>query len=82
VLPFSRHHFVWLTTRHTLDATIDGLEATWRFFTGVPHRVVLDSFPAAIAGTDPLKPRPTRGFLEYSRARGFLLDPARAPSQG
>ena len=27
VLPFSRHCFVWLTTRQTLDATIEGLEA-------------------------------------------------------
>jgi transposase len=68
VLPFSRHCFVWLTTRQTLDATIEGLEAAW---------VVLDNFPAAIAGPDALEPRPTRGFLEYSQARGFLLDPAR-----
>jgi transposase len=77
VLPFSRHCFVWLTTRQTLEATIEGLEAAWRFFGGVPHRVVLDNFPAAIAGPDALEPRPTRGFLEYSQARGFLLDPAR-----
>lgn len=77
VLPFSRHCFVWLTTRQTLEATIDGLEAAWRFFAGVPRRVVLDNFPAAIAGPDALEPRPTRGFLEYSQARGFLLDPAR-----
>jgi hypothetical protein len=77
VLPFSRHCFVWLTTRQTLEATIEGLEAAWRFFGGVPHRVVLDNFPAAIAGPDALEPRPTRGFFEYSQARGFLLDPAR-----
>jgi transposase len=77
VLPFSRHCFVWLTTRQTLEATIEGLEAAWRFFTGIPRRVVLDNFPAAIAGPDALEPRPTRGFLEYSQARGFLLDPAR-----
>ena len=32
---------------------------------------------AAVAGTDPLNPRPTRAFAEYSQARGFLLDPAR-----
>jgi hypothetical protein len=77
VLPFSRHCFVWLTTRQTLEATIEGLEAAWRFFTGIPRRVVLDNFPAAIAGPDALEPRPTRGFLEYSQARGFLLDPTR-----
>ncbi len=77
VLPFSRHCFVWLTTRQTLEATIEGLEAAWRFFAGIPRRVVLDNFPAAIAGPHALEPRPTRGFLEYSQARGFLLDPAR-----
>ena len=77
VLVYSRHTFVWLTTRQTLEATIEGLEATWRFFAGVPQRLVLDNFPAAIAGPDALEPRPTRGFLEYSQARGFLLDPAR-----
>ena len=38
---------------------------------------MLDNFPAAIAGPDPLGPRPTRGLLEYSQARGFLVDAAR-----
>jgi hypothetical protein len=63
--------------QQTLDETIDGLEAAWAFFGGVTQRLVLDNFPAAVAGTDPLAPRPTRGFLEYSQARGFLVDPAR-----
>jgi hypothetical protein len=29
---------------------------------------------------DPLAPRPTRGFLEYSQERGFIIDPARVRS--
>jgi hypothetical protein len=49
----------------------------WRYFGGVPQRLLLDNFPAAVAGTDPLAPQPTVGFLEYSQARGFLVDPAR-----
>jgi transposase len=77
VLPYSRHSFVWPLHGQTLAATVEGLEAAWRFFGGVPRRLVLDNFPAAVAGTDPLEPRPTRGFLEYSQARGFLVDPAR-----
>ncbi|MBV8717167.1 MAG: hypothetical protein JOZ65_19065 [Chloroflexi bacterium] len=44
---------------------------------GCPKRLVLGNFPAAVAGADPLNPRPTRAFTEYSQARGFLLDPAR-----
>ena len=77
VLPYSRHCFVWPMLRQTLEESIAGLEAAWRFFGGVPKRLILDNFPAAIAGPDALEPRLTRGFLEYSQARGFLADPAR-----
>jgi transposase len=80
VLTMSRYSFVWPLLRQTLDETIGGLEAAWAFFGGVPRRLVLDNFPAAVAGTDPLAPRPTRGFLEYSQARGFVVDPARVAS--
>jgi hypothetical protein len=38
---------------------------------------VLDNFPAAVVGTDPLNPQLTRGFLEYAQHRGFIADPAR-----
>jgi transposase InsO family protein len=77
VLPYSRHCFAWPMLRQTLEETIAGLEAAWRFFGGVPQRLILDNFPAAIASPDGLEPRPTRGFLEYSQERGFLADPAR-----
>lgn len=77
VLPYSRHCFAWPLVQQTLAESIAGLEAAWRFFGGVPKRLILDNFSAAIAGTDPLAPRPTRGFLEYSQERGFLCDPAR-----
>ena len=77
VLVYSRHSFLWPLVQQTVEATIEGLEQAWRFFGGLPERLVLDNFPAAVAGTDPLRPRPTRAFLEYSQARGFLLDPAR-----
>jgi hypothetical protein len=77
VLPFSRFAFVWPLVHQTLDEVIAGLEATWRFFGGVPRRLIVDNFPAAVAGPDALEPRLTRGFLEYSQARGFIVDPAR-----
>src|SRR3990172_11464395 len=77
VLVFSRHQFVWPLIQQTLEEVIAGLEAAWRFFAGIPRRVVLDNFPAAVAGADPFNPVLTRGFLEYSQARGFLVDPAR-----
>jgi transposase len=76
-LTYSRHSFLWPLVHQTVEATIEGLEKAWTFFQGCPKRLVLDNFPAAVAGTDPLNPRPTRAFLEYSQTRGFLLDPAR-----
>ncbi len=77
VLSYSRHQFVWPLIRQTLEEVIAGLEAAWRFFGGIPRRLVLDNFPAAVAGADALNPVLTRGFLEYSQARGFLVDPTR-----
>jgi transposase len=77
VLPFSRYAFVWLLVHQTLEEVIVGLDAAWRFFGGFPQRLIIDNFPAAVAGPDALEPRLTRGFLEYTQARGFLADPAR-----
>ena len=77
VLPFSRFAFVWLLLHQTLEEVIAGLDASWRFFGGIPQRLIMDHCPAAVAGSDALEPRLTRGFLEYSQARGFIVDPAR-----
>jgi len=77
VLGYSRYSFVWPLLRQQLGDIIEGLEAAWAFFGGIPRYLVLDNFPAAVAGPDALSPRLTRGFLEYSQHRGFITDPAR-----
>lgn len=77
VLPYSRYLFVWPLVSQTLDAVLEGLEAAWSFFGGIPRRLVLDNFPAAVASPDAYDARLTRGFLEYSQARTLLIDPAR-----
>ena len=77
VLGYSRHSFVWPTFSQKLEDVIAGLEAAWAFSGGVPRYLVIDNFPAAVAGADALHPRLTRGFLEYSQHRGFIADPAR-----
>ncbi|MCB9484629.1 MAG: DDE-type integrase/transposase/recombinase [Thermoflexaceae bacterium] len=83
VLPYSRHCFAWPLVQQTLAESIAGLEAAWRFFSGVPQRLILDNFSAAIAGTDPLAPRPTRGFLEVQPGAQLPLRPgAGAQAQG
>ena len=77
VLGYSRHQFLWPLLSQQLPEVIAGLEATWTFLGGIPRYVILDNFPAAIVGPDPLNPRLTRGFLEYAKQRGFIADPAR-----
>ena len=77
VLGYSRHSFVWPTHGQTLEDIIAGLEAAWVCFGGVPKYLVIDNCPPAVAGPDPLHPRFTRGFLEYSQCRGFIADAAR-----
>ena len=77
VIAYSRHTFVWPLFRQQLSDVIEGLEAAWAFFGGIPRYLVIDNFPAAVAGADSLNPRLTRGFLEYSQHRGFFADPAR-----
>ena len=78
VLGYSRHCFVWPTFSQKLEDVIAGLESAWTFFDGIPKYLVVDNFPAAVAGADALHPRLTRGFLEYSQHRGFITDPSRA----
>ena len=77
VLTYSRHSFLWPNHGQKLEDVIAGLEAAWAFFGGIPKYLVIDNFPAAVAGADALHPRLTRGFLEYSQHRGFITDPAR-----
>jgi hypothetical protein len=77
VLVHSRHSFLWPSYSQKLEEVIAGLEAAWAFFGGIPQYLVIDNFPAAVAGADALHPKLTRGFLEYSQHRGFITDPAR-----
>src|SRR5205807_9218986 len=83
VLVYSRHTFVWPLLQQTVEATIEGLEEAWRFFGGLPLRLILDNFPAAVAGPDALNARPTRAFLAYSQALGPAPGPRpRAEPEG
>jgi len=44
VLVCSWCSFVWPLPQQTLEAVIEGLEASWRFFGGIPKRLILSSF--------------------------------------
>jgi transposase len=77
VLPFSRHMHVTITFKQDIPAAIAAFEAAWAFFQGVPRRVVLDNFPAAVEKANNYDPLLTRTLAEYSQHRGFILDTAR-----
>jgi transposase len=74
---YSRHTFVWLTYRQRFEDIVEGCERAWEFFGGVYHVLVPDNVKAIVAQADPINPRFTEGFIEYSQARDLLLDPAR-----
>lgn len=74
---YSRHAFVWLTYRQTLEATIAGFDAAWAFFGGVFRVVIPDNLKAIVTKADPLNPRLNPAFVDYAQARGFAVDPAR-----
>jgi transposase len=72
VLGYSRHEFLWPLFSQQLTDIIEGLEATWAFFEGIPRYLILDNFPAAVVGPDPLNPRLTKGFLRWTPKFGQL----------
>ena len=74
---YSRHCFVWLSFRQTTEAVIAGFEAAWVFFGGVFRVVIPDNMGTVVNKADPIDPRLNQAFVEYSQARGFLVDPAR-----
>lgn len=73
----SRHMFVWLCHRETLEDVIAGCEAAWAFFGGVFHVMIPDNLSPVVAKADATAPRFTDAFVEYAQSRGFVIDPAR-----
>lgn len=75
-LVHSRHQFVHVTFSQRLEDLIAGLEDAWWFFGGVPARTIIDNMKAAVIKADRYEPIFQRSFEEYSRWRGFVIDPA------
>ena len=75
-LGYSRHMYVHLTFSQRVKDLIAGIEAAWRFFSGVPRRVVLDNLKAAVVKADRYDPTFQRTFDEYAAHRGFVIDAA------
>ena len=75
-LVHSRHQYVYLTFTQKLADVIGGLEDAWEFFGGVTVRAVVDNMRTAICKADRYDPIFNRVMEEYSRHRGFVIDPA------
>jgi len=75
-LVHSRHQYVYGTHAQGLADLLQGLEAAWAFFGGVPARVVIDNMRAAVTKSDRYDPIFQRTFAEYAHFRGFVIDAA------
>jgi len=73
----SRHRFVYPCLHETTASAIEACEAAWKFFGGIFHVLIPDNTKAIVWRADPLDPVLVEAFLEYSQARGFVVDPAR-----
>lgn len=73
----SRYRFVWPIRRETTQEAIEACEAAWRFYGGCFRVLIPDNTKAIVELADPHSPRIVRTFLEYSQARGLVVDPAR-----
>jgi transposase len=76
----SRYRFVWPTEQETTAEAIAACEAAWEFYGGIFSVLKPDNTKAIVTTADPINPRITRAFLEYSQQRGFHVDPARVRS--
>lgn len=74
---FSRHMFVWVSFKETVEEVVAGFEAAWAFFDGVFAVVVPDNTKAIVDRADATAPRFNPTFVEYAQSRGFVIDPAR-----
>ena len=77
VAVWSRHLFVWLTYGQKTTDVIAGLEAAWAFFDGVFPILIPDNLAPVVTRADATDPRFNDVFLEYTQARGVLIDAAR-----
>lgn len=73
----TRYRFVYPVPSETTHSAIEACEAAWAFFGGIFKAVVVDNTTAIVKTADPLHPRLIDGFVEYSQARGFVIDTAR-----
>ena len=73
----SRHRFVYPVLHETTVTAIEACEAAWEFFGGIFKVIVVDNTKTIVTTADALAPKLNETFLEYSQARGFVIDTTR-----
>jgi len=76
----SRFRFVYPVFTETTQSAIEACEAAWAFYAGVFKVLIVDNTKVIVQEPDALAPKLNLGFLEYSQARGFVIDTARVRS--
>lgn len=79
-LSFSRYQFVWPTFEQTTSAVCEGLDAAWRFFGGVPSRILPDNASSMVRRAHPTDALLVASFSDYMQARNLFADTARVRS--
>jgi hypothetical protein len=62
---YSRHMFVWLSFRQTLETVIAGCEAVWVFFGGIFRVLIPDNLSPVVTSADAVNPTFSVGWLDY-----------------
>ncbi|GAA1238038.1 IS21 family transposase [Streptomyces rhizosphaericus] len=78
VLPASRHMFVRPVTHMDQHAWTLAHAEAFRFFGGVPRRLVPDNLKTGVDKPDLYDPKINRSYAELASHYGTLVDPARA----
>lgn len=76
-LTHSRYSFVYPTFTQDLAVVCAGLDAAWRFFGGVPRRIVPDNMKTIVVSAHATSPRLNDAFRDYAEVRGLFVDLAR-----
>ena len=78
VLAHSRHMFVRPVLRMDQRAWTESHVEAFRFFGGVPERIVPDNLATGVERADLYDPKLNRAYAELAEHYGTLVDPARA----
>ncbi|MGW5248313.1 IS21 family transposase [Streptomyces sp. NPDC004129] len=78
VLPCSRHMFVRPVVHMDQNAWTQSHVEAFRFFGGVPRRLVPDNLRTAVDRPDLYDPKINKSYAELATYYGTLVDPARA----